>query len=410
MIYFRNVLPVIAGLFILLSCSQQEKEQAKYPYLITASVENCEGCEVKLWTDASRVHDVIDSTIVKGGMFSFRGEVPDSGFYDVSLETFKAFIGVNIFLPSDSIHLTIDAENKVRTNKFYANREIPSYPFAHAFVSSASPIQAELEKYLLMRDSLWAKFFDDKDLVVAKFGQTYDSGDQALVQQWADSVENFRYRFPNYMSYAADLFIQQGASPEATMFAIIDNRNDRIATERFRKYFNALPAAYRKSHEGSYLDEYLKENEERNKNNKRFVNSRIRNPDLAGKTPQGEEMDESAIFKQNKLTLIEFWASWCGPCRMEMPKYYTLYEQYKDKGFGFIAVSMDNNRNMWLKAIEQDGLNVHHISELKGPDGDDMRRFEIKGIPANMLVDATGKIVAVDISRIDLRNKFKESL
>jgi len=64
---------------------------------------------------------------------------------------------------------------------------------------------------------------------------------------------------------------------------------------------------------------------------------------------------------------------------------------------------------MWLKAIAQARLDVHHLSELKGPNGDDMRRFEIKGNPANMLVDATGKIVAVDISRIDLRNKLNES-
>jgi thiol-disulfide isomerase/thioredoxin len=107
---------------------------------------------------------------------------------------------------------------------------------------------------------------------------------------------------------------------------------------------------------------------------------------------------------------VEFWASWCGPCRMEMPKYYELYGQYKDKGMGFIAVSMDNRRDMWLKAIEQDGFDIHHVSELKGQYGDDMRRFEIKGIPANMLVDNTGKIVAVDISRIDLRDRLKESL
>ncbi|MBF9254828.1 AhpC/TSA family protein [Pontibacter sp. 172403-2] len=409
MISFRDAFQVVAGLLLLLSCTKQEKERAEYPYRITGNVRNCEGCEVELKSDVTSDFELVDSTFVKNGSFSFRGELPDSGFYEVTLETPAAFIGVNVFLPSDSIHLTIDAEHKIRTNKFYVNEQMPS-PFAHVFVSSASPIQAELEKYLLMRDSLWAKFFDDKDTMVVKFRKTYDSGDQALVQQWADSVENMRYRFPNYLSYAADLFIGQGAGPEATMFAIIDNRNDRMATERFRKYFNALPAAYRKGHEGSCLDEYLKENEERNKNNQRFVHSRIRNLDLLGKTPQGEEVDESAIFKHNKLTLVEFWASWCGPCRMEMPRYYTLYEQYKGKGFGFIAVSMDNKRDMWLKAIAQDGLDVHHISELKGPNGDDMRRFEIKGIPANMLVDATGKIIAVDISRIDLRNKLEESL
>lgn len=189
-----------------------------------------------------------------------------------------------------------------------------------------------------------------------------------------------------------------------------DNTSDRKATERFRAYYNGLPTEHQKSPQGIYLDEKLRENEERNKNNQRFVGSRIRNLDLLGSTPQGQQEDESIIFKNNKLTLVEFWASWCGPCRMEMPKYYGLYQEYRDKGFSIIAVSMDNKRDRWLNAIEQDGLDVHHISELKGPNGDDMRRFEIKGIPANLLVDATGKIVAVDISKVDLRNKLKKSL
>lgn len=212
------------------------------------------------------------------------------------------------------------------------------------------------------------------------------------------------------MSQAAELFIQQGVSSEAAIYAMTDNRGDLKATERFRTYYNALPMEHRQSPQGLYLDENLRKNEERNKNNQRFVGSRIRNLDLLGSTPQGQQEDENIIFKNNKLTLVEFWASWCGPCRVEMPKYYQLYEQYKDKGFGIIAVSMDNKRDMWLKAIKQDGLDVHHISELKGPNGDDMRRFEIKGIPANMLVDATGKIVAVDISKIDLKNKLAVSL
>ncbi|WP_161890698.1 TlpA disulfide reductase family protein [Pontibacter russatus] len=411
MTHFRHAFPIIAGLFLLLSCNQQDKEQVKYPYHITGTVRNCEGCEVELWSPLASGFDEIDSTFVKDGSFSFTGELPDTGFYDVTLKTPKAFIPVKVFLPADSVHLAIDAENRIRTNKFYAtaNEKMPA-PLAHVSVVSSSPVQAGMEKYLLMRDSLWAKFYEDKELVVAKFRQTYDSGDSALVQQWADSVESMRYRFANYISYATDLFIRQGESPEAALFAMLDNRNDRIATERFRAYFNALPATARNSHEGKYLDKALRENEERNKNNQRFVGSRIRNLDLLGSTPQGLEVDEDSLFKANKLTLMEFWASWCGPCRMEMPKYYILYEQYKDKGFGFIAISMDNKRDMWLKAIEQDGLDVHHISELKGPNGDDMRRFEIKGIPANMLVDATGKIIAVDISRIDLRNKLKESL
>lgn len=300
MIDFRNTLTVIACLFLLLSCGQREKEQAKYSYRITGSVKDCVGCEVELWTPHSRDFDKIDSTFVKDGRFTFKGELPDSGFYQVNMKGPKAWVPVDLYLPADSIHIIIHSGNKIRTNKFYANDKMPS-PLVHVSVTSSSSIQGEMEKYLLVRDSLWAKFFDDRELIVAKFSQTYDSGDPALVQQWADSVESMQYRFANYMSYAADLSIRQGASPEAALFAMIENRNDRMATERFREYFNALPASAQNSLEGNYIDNYLKDNEERNRNNQRFVGSRIRNLDLLGGTPQGEEVDETAIFKQNKL-------------------------------------------------------------------------------------------------------------
>lgn len=385
-----------------------ETDPAKIPYRITATVNNCEGCEVMMRAQAHRKLERIDSTVVKDGRYVLEGFIPESGFYGVTVSYPKKFTTAYVYLPVDSVHLTVDGENKFRT-KFYTRESMGSW-LKYGYTTSSSPIQGELEKYLLIRDSLWNKFGDDQDLVLAKYQQTYDSGDPALVQVWADSLESFNLRFANYFSYATDLFIRKGASPEASLFAMMDSRNDRMATDRFMAYLAALPEEHRQSPQGQYLHNYLQENEQRNKNNQRFVNSRIRDLNLKGSTPAGVEVDETEIFKANKLTLVEFWASWCGPCRMEMPKYYELYGQYKDKGMGFIAISLDNRRELWLKAIEQDGFDIHHVSELKGAKGDDMRRFEIKGIPANMLVDDTGKIVAVDINRVDLRNKLQESL
>jgi thiol-disulfide isomerase/thioredoxin len=410
MINFRNSLLAFACLFCFASCSEQAKEvetePAKIPYRITATVHNCEGCEVMMRAQAHRKLEHIDSTVVKDGHYVLEGFIPESGFYSVSLDYPKKATWAYVYLPADSVHITVDGENPLRPN--YFPRAIGSA--RHNLVYSASPIQAQIDTFFWIRDSLQQKSMTDKDLVLEKFQQTYDSGDPALVQLWADSLENFDNRWANYMSYAADLFIRKGASPEATIFAMMENRNDRMATDRFMGYLATLPTEHQESPQGQYMYNYLLENEQRNKNNQRFVNSRIRDLNLKGSTPAGIEVDESEIFKANKLTLVEFWASWCGPCRMEMPKYYELYGQYKDKGMGFIAVSMDNRRDMWLKAIEQDGFDIHHVSELKGQYGDDMRRFEIKGIPANMLVDNTGKIVAVDISRIDLRDRLKESL
>ncbi|WP_185281092.1 TlpA disulfide reductase family protein [Hymenobacter sp. NBH84] len=192
------------------------------------------------------------------------------------------------------------------------------------------------------------------------------------------------------------------------LYAMLSNRGDRPSTERFRQYYQAMPAELQKSFYGRRLDEALAENEERDVNNQRFVGQRVQS--LAGKTPDGQKLNTTQIFQQNKFTLVEFWASWCGPCRMEMPKYYGLHKQYQGKGFGMVGVSLDTNHNKWREAIAEDSLLIPHLSELKGTSGEDMQRFGINAIPANLLVDETGKIVAVDIPYPKLKKKLQSTL
>jgi thiol-disulfide isomerase/thioredoxin len=332
----------------------------------------------------------------------FEGTVKQPGFYSVQIDATKVkkFISPVVYLPADSIYLTVDVENAISSGK-YLHRE-------YTYIRSTSPIQKYLEKYLSMYDSLHNKFLQDKELVVAKFRQTWDSGDKSLMDQWADSVNNFTYRAPDYWSRAADLFIEQHPESEEVFFAMLQNRNDRAATARFRGYLDAMPPERRESLYGQLVDVELKKKEERNANSQRFIGNSI--TQLAGKSPEGKELDASQVFWQNKLILVEFWASWCGPCRVEMPKYAKLYQEYRPKGFDIIAVSLDTNYNHWVKAIEQDGLPVHHLSELKGSGGEDPLRFKITAIPANLLVDGMGKIVAVDVNPAGLKTRLQQIL
>ncbi|UOR05645.1 TlpA family protein disulfide reductase [Hymenobacter aerilatus] len=269
-------------------------------------------------------------------------------------------------------------------------------------------MQKELEEYFIIQDSLWHQFFVDRELVRAKFAQTFDSGNKALVEQWADSVRNFEYKVSGYYAAAAHVFAQQYPASVVTLYAMLNNRGDRPSTERFRQYYQAMPVELQQSFYGRKLDKELARNEKRDVNNQRFVGQRVQS--LAGKNPDGKELDAEQIFQQNKFTLVEFWASWCGPCRMEMPKYYSLHKQYQGKGFGMVGVSLDTNHNKWQNAIAEDSLQMHHLSELKGTSGEDMQRFGINAIPANLLVDETGKIVAVDIPYPKLKKKLQQDL
>lgn len=130
--------------------------------------------------------------------------------------------------------------------------------------------------------------------------------------------------------------------------------------------------------------------------------------DLAMPNPQGKTIKVSDYVKKNKYTLIDFWASWCGPCRAEMPHVVKAYSTYHKKGFEVVGVSFDNNKAAWTKAIKTLKLPWPHMSDLKGWGCAAAPIYNIKGIPANVLVDKNGIIVAKDLRGEDLLNKLAE--
>lgn len=131
-------------------------------------------------------------------------------------------------------------------------------------------------------------------------------------------------------------------------------------------------------------------------------------PDFAQATPEGKDLKLSDL--RGKYVLIDFWASWCGPCRRENPNVVRMYEQYKDKGFDILSVSLDNARDRWLQAIEQDKLTWKHVSDLKGWENSVAQMYEVQGIPKTFLIDPQGKIVATDLRGPSLEAKLKELL
>jgi len=132
-------------------------------------------------------------------------------------------------------------------------------------------------------------------------------------------------------------------------------------------------------------------------------------PDFTQKMPSGKDLSLSDL--RGKVVLIDFWASWCKPCRIENPNIVKAYNAYKDKGFTVLGVSLDKDRQSWINAIAQDGLVWEtHVSDLQFWNNAAAQEYGVQSIPAAFLVDQNGIIVGKNLRGKDLEDKLKEIL
>ena len=130
-------------------------------------------------------------------------------------------------------------------------------------------------------------------------------------------------------------------------------------------------------------------------------------PDIALMDPEGNIRKLSSL--RGKIVLIDFWASWCGPCRKENPNVVAVYQKYHDLGFEIYSVSLDKDRDSWLKAIAKDNLLwPDHVSDLKYWKSEGAAAYGVTSIPYTVLIDKKGKIVAKKLRGEELENKIKE--
>ena len=129
-------------------------------------------------------------------------------------------------------------------------------------------------------------------------------------------------------------------------------------------------------------------------------------PEISLPTPEGD------IFKLSSLrgdyVLIDFWAEWCKPCRMENPNVLRAYNRFKDQGFKILGVSLDRSRDKWLKGIAEDGLPWNHVSDLNYFNSEAARAYNVSAIPFSVLLDPEGKIIAKNLRGKDLHTKLEE--
>ncbi len=136
-----------------------------------------------------------------------------------------------------------------------------------------------------------------------------------------------------------------------------------------------------------------------------ITNSRF---DFTTASVKGDSLRLSSM--KGKVFLLDFWASWCGPCRISNRNLVKLYSKYKDNGFEIFGVSLDDNKNDWKKAIVKDKITWLQGIDTRGWDAMGAAKWNVNAIPASFLVDKNGNVVAIDLDKNELEKKIKELL
>lgn len=352
------------GLF-LASCNSADQ------YKLTGKVAGMTEGKVYLSKPQDSKLVKIDSTVIGENGFSFEGTVESPEMYYIELEGQKG--AIQLFLENSVISVDANLEN-LREAKVVGST---NQDIMLAFGESQKDVQEK-------QQSMY---------------QEYQKAMQAKNQTAADSIRGEFDKSEEVKTAANMEFVKANANTVAAGF-IAQRMSGQMEIKEMEDLYNLLGEAAKESSYG------VKINEKINTMKKVAVGQPA--PDFTIDTPEGTPLSLSSF--KGKVVLVDVWASWCGPCRRANPEMVELYNEVHDRGVEFLGVSLDRDREAWLKAIEDDKLTWHHVSELKYWDSKVVKSYAVSGVPFTLLVDQNGNIAGTKLHGEELKAAIEKLL
>lgn len=313
----------------------------------------------------------VDTINVENGRFALKGENTDVSFVYLMADN-EPYTPVPVMLDGQ---VSVDLKAKTLKGTEEHNRLSAWWNKTRVFDTQIMELSNEMQNLQKSyRDQGKGELPDS--IVNAYYGRYYELRNEAnkLVMQCA--IENAEYKFPAVLLVNASLKNEEWVA---------------LADANVRCFQTPLLARYARSIEGW---------------RRQAVGAQFTDLEMADTTGTMRQLSE--FVGNGKYVLVDFWASWCGPCRQEMPAVKALYEKYHDRGFDIVGVSFDNKRDAWVKSIQSMQINWHHISDLKGWQCAAGEVYGINAIPATLLIGPDGKIVAAGLRAEALAKKLAE--
>ena len=378
----------VAGLF-LASCSQQTE---KGDFVINAHIDNAPLGKIYLEELTLQEAKIVDTAVIKdaSGKFTLKGMLPEQALYRIRFAENNRFILLGLDAGTMSIEGDYNHLEQVKIENSEASSEIQQ------LLNDASAKNQALTVEMKTLDSLYQAKTPDSILKprVTAFETKQKDLEQFIMKTATETKSPAVAAFAlSMVSTPALLQDQKVISDIKKRFpenTLITSFTDKL-TEISQK--NASPA------------QDAMQGEEENMTAVKIgqVAPDFTLPDLSGKATS------LSSFK-GKYVLVDFWASWCKPCRMENPNVVQAYNTYKNKNFTILGVSLDRTKEAWAKAIQADGLTWSHVSDLKFWESAVVPLYGLNSIPSNMLLDPEGKVIAVGLRGPELQAKLQEVL
>jgi peroxiredoxin len=231
----------------------------------------------------------------------------------------------------------------------------------------------------------------------AKYMTAMQSQDTAAIESLQNEMKNFQKE----MNDASITFVKENKSAFISILLLENILNSKsLEVEEIKTHFNNFDKELLETKAGKKLEKII--------NTLTSVVIGKEAPNFTAPNPEGKAI--SLKESLGKVTIIDFWASWCGPCRAENPNVVALYNEFHEKGLNIIGVSLDKDAAKWAEAIQKDGLIWNHVSNLKFWQDPIAEQYNVKSIPATFILDAKGVIIAKDLRGDELKAKIAELL
>jgi thiol-disulfide isomerase/thioredoxin len=365
----------IVALFLsLVAC-----ETAENGVQVTGSIANAEGMTVTFLRYSGSNPDTLGQrTLSAAGTFSFTAPPANLNFYTIGVGEEPP-----VFLAFDSTASTVNVTADFNTIK-------------SDYQVSGSADSEDIRNFFV-QGNVYEQRLDSTMKVLQTMASSDDQiGRVALGNYYNETRKEYR----NYLVTHVE------SNPKSVAnYSIVQRLDPAADIELFRKVRDGLGERMA----GNFFYDVLADRvaqAERKLEASTFLSPGTAAPDIVLPNPEGNNVSLSSL--KGNYVLIDFWASWCKPCRLENPSVVKLYDKYKGKNFEILGVSLDRDRNKWLEAIQQDKLSWPQISDLQFWNSAAARLYNVQSIPFTVLVDPDGKVMATKLRGAELEQMLEE--